>query len=155
MIPATSARFPGSGLARRGLLVALGVVLVAALAVVPWLRERLLGQEVGYRGPLPSVEARRSLREVFGRSLPAGSVGFTQAELALEHFLVTPFAPSVIAAEVNSAQAEGREPTRHWIPVLTDGDIADLRRRAGLEVPAWMDGERSTSYERFLAGRND
>lgn len=137
------------------MLVALGVVLVAAIALVPWLRERLLGQEVGYRGPLPSVEARRALREVFGRTLPAGSVGFTRAELVLEHFLVTPFAPSVIAAEVSSAQAEGREPTRHWIPVLTDGDIADLHRRAGIAAPSWMEGERSEPYERFLAGRND
>ena len=141
-------------LTRRRWLVGLALGVSALVLLVPWLRGRLLRQEVGYRGPLPSVEARRSLREVFGRSLPAGSVGFTQAEVVLQSFLVTPFAPSVIAAEVSSAPAEDREPMRHWIPVLTDGDIADLRRRAGLEVPPWMEGERSESYERFLTGRN-
>jgi hypothetical protein len=121
------------------------------------LRGFLLPQEVGYRGPIPSVAARKALEPLYGRALPAGSVGFHSKELVVKSFLVTPFAPSVIVEDPTLAtQPPDALPRpnsgRFWIPVLTDGDIADLLRRAGLTPPPGIDGEKSSEYERFLAG---
>lgn len=137
----------------------LPLLLACLLALGLWLRSQLLTRRVGYEGPLPSVEARASLNELLGRTLPAGSVGFTSAELLLRSFLVTPLFPAVIAVEpgratqpANALPREGSVGT-FWIPTLTDGDIADLRRRAGLAVPEWMEVSMSAEYTRYMTGR--
>lgn len=86
------------------------------------------GQSVGYQGPLPSSQARQSLSQLWGKTLPAGSVAFTAKEVTLVSFLVGPNAPTVIAEEPGE-HAQPRD-GRHRIPVFTDGDIADLFQRA-------------------------
>lgn len=106
---------------------------------------------VGYRGPIPSVEARQSLNGLIGRSLPAGSVAFAATELQVQSFLVLPNMPAVVvedpAAATTGATAE------FWIPVLQDGDIADLHRRITGTVPAGMAGATSDAYRRMVDGR--
>ena len=114
------------------------------------------GMAVGYQGPIPSVEARQSLRDLWGKTLPAGSVAFTDKELTLVAFLVGPFAPTVIVDEPGG-HATPRD-GRHWVPVLTDGDIDDLYGRAtgrsapGRGLEAGRDMAISEVYPRKMTG---
>jgi len=133
---------------------------LCALAVLAFflLLNRRTFPAVGYQGPLPSIEARQELERLFGRTLPAGSVAFSPNELVVRSFLVTPQAPTVIVEDPSLASGAqdalpSGQPGRYWIPVLTDGDLADLFQRAGLEPSAWMQSETSDEYERFVAGR--
>lgn len=106
---------------------------------------------VGYDGPLPSVAARSSLEALIGRTLPAGSVVFCAHELRVHSFLVTPTMPAVVVDEAH-AHATGAA-ARHWIPVLQDGDIADLHRRITGAAPAGMPTTTSDAYRRMVDGR--
>lgn len=109
------------------------------------------GQSVGYQGPLPSVAARQGLNELWGRKLPAGSVAFTENEVELIAFVVGPNAPTVNAVETT---AEGdAKPKRHWITVLTDGDIADLHKRATGKPSPLGEGALSATYRKQMTGR--
>jgi len=135
-------------------LALLGLLAAGALAALAC-RSRLPGA-VGYAGPLPSVEARKTLTELFGRTLPPGSVGFFPDELVVHSFLVTPHFPALIVDDpvvrppgLQFPDARGR----YWIPVYRDGDIADLRRRAGLPIPLWMEQETSRGYREFVEAR--
>ena len=98
---------------------------------------------------------------LWGKTLPAGSVAFTEKEVTLVSFLVGPNAPAVIAEEPGE-HAQPRD-GRHWIPVFTDGDIADLFLRAtgeragerpvaeaGDETVVW---ELSDGYRRMMTGK--
>lgn len=106
---------------------------------------------VGYRGPLPSVVARQSLTALWGCKLAAGSVAFTTSEVELIAFVVGPHGPTVSGVELGAPA--GTEAKRHWIPVLTDGDIADLHLRATGSVPAGLAGDLSEGYRKLLTGR--
>ncbi len=106
---------------------------------------------VGYQGPLPSRAAQQSLVPLFGRTLPAGSVAFCPHELTLHSFLVMPNMPAVLVDDPGAAAA-GRTP-RYWIPVLQDGDIADLHRRVTGQAPAGLSIVTSDSYRRMMTGR--
>lgn len=104
----------------------------------------------GYQGPIPSPQARETLTALFGRTLPAGSVAFCPHELRVHSFLVTPTAPSVIVADVTATAPPPAG--RYWIPVLQDGDIADLHVRITGSAPAGMDTTTSATYRRFVKG---
>lgn len=104
---------------------------------------------VGYQGPLPSVAARRTLDVLMGCTLPAGSVAFCSNELVVHSFLVTPTMPALVVDDPSAAAgAKGR----YWIPLLQDGDIADLHRRITGAVPAGMPRDTSDAYRRMVAG---
>jgi hypothetical protein len=121
--------------------------LLAALAVA------LGGCEspVGYRGPLPSLEARGTVNALEGAVIPAGSVRFTDHELVVRRFIVLPTYPAVILEET-APPDDTNEPKRFWVPVLTDGDIADLHRLTGREFPLPHSGELSAEYRRYTHG---
>jgi len=106
---------------------------------------------VGYQGPLPSVAARQGLKELWGRQLPAGSVAFTKNEIELVAFVVGPHGPTVNAVETKTKG--DAKPKRHWITVLTDGDIADLHKRVTGKGPAGLVGDLSTTYRKQMTGR--
>lgn len=105
---------------------------------------------VGYTGPLPSVAARQSLSRLYGEVLPAGTVAFCPHELRVHSFLVTPTMPAVILDDPGAAAA-GRTP-RYWLPVLQDGDIADLHVRILGAAPAGMARGTSEAYRRTMTG---
>lgn len=106
---------------------------------------------VGYDGPLPSTAARQSLNGLVGATLPAGSVAFCTHELRVHSFLVLPDMPAVVV-EDPSATGPGSTP-RYWIPVLQDGDIADLHVRIHGTAPAGMPRDTSERYRRMMTGR--
>ena len=122
------------------------------------------GQTVGYEGPLPSSQMRRALPDLWGRSLPAGSVAFCNQELTLVSFLVGPHGPVVIVEEPGAAGDHATTRRReHRIPVLTDGDIGDLYKRVTSEALRLPDASRdsgeqavfelSDAYRRMMTGK--
>jgi len=125
------------------------------IALVAFAALSCCGQRVGYDGPIPSSEARRTLAALWGETLPAGSVAFTDKAVALRSFLVGPHAPTVIVDE-RPVPPGGLPPLSHRVPVFTDGDIGDLHRRATGSVPAQpgtLGGELSDGYRRKMTGR--
>lgn len=104
---------------------------------------------VGYQGPLPSIAARRTLDALTGRTLPAGSVAFCPRELVVHGFLVMPNMPALVVDD--PAAAPGTK-GRYWIPLLQDGDIADLHHRITGAVPAGMPRGTSDAYRRMVDG---
>ena len=119
------------------------------------------GQSSGYRGPLPTSQARQHLTALWGKTLPAGSVAFTSKEVTLLSCVVGPSGPLVMVEEAG----EHKKPSdgRHRIPVLTDGDIEDLFQRAtgegfgeraspraSSEPVVW---ELSDAYRRKMTGK--
>lgn len=134
------------------------VAMCLATAALP-LVDAACGIEVhsGYSGPYPSAAAQEALHGLSGRTLPPGEFGPDGVALDIESFGVVPNAltgkgPVVILRE------SGRAPTPHdpnapqgaggrWIlPVLTDGDAADLVLRATGRLPANFGGATSAAY---------
>jgi hypothetical protein len=106
---------------------------------------------VGYEGPLPSAAARQSLGALNGKTLPAGSIAFCANELRVDSFLVLPNMPALLVDDTTSV---GRPPAgRYWIPVLCDGDVADLHQRIAGSVPSGVAGAPSDAYRKFMTGK--
>lgn len=121
-----------------------------------------LDVRAGYSGPYPSASAQAALHTLTGSTIPAsGALGAEGARLRVVHFGVEPngltgLGPIAILRE------EGREPIAHdpnapqgaagqWIlPVLTDGDAADLVLRATGSAPPNFGGPTSAAYRETL-----
>jgi hypothetical protein len=107
---------------------------------------------VGYQGSLPSIAARRTLADLVGKSFPPGTVAFTAREVRVAGSVVGPNGLTLFVDESGAAEA-GRTPRRHWIPLQTDGDVADLHRRLTGTTPAGLGGDLSSAYRRTMTGR--
>jgi hypothetical protein len=105
---------------------------------------------VGYAGPLPSGAAQVSLNALLDKTLPAGSVAFCAHELRVRGFLVMAPLPALIV-EDQTAAAAGRT-VQFSIPVLQDGDVADLHLRITGVAPAGMPRDLSDAYRRMMTG---
>lgn len=132
----------------RARIVVLSLTLFGLLALV---FSGCSAQTVGYEGPLPSVAARRTLPQLWGKALPAGSVAFSTNAVTPYSFLVGPWGATVLAKEIAAGAAE--DATVHRIPVFTDGDIADLHRRCTGTAPAAFVGELSDRYRIYVGGQ--
>jgi hypothetical protein len=119
----------------------------------------------GYSGPYPSAAAQRALQAIVGRSLPPeslGTLGERGVVLEIESFAVVPNpvtgkGPVMRLCESGRATvppaadpAQGHDGV-WYLPVLTDGDAADLVRRATGSVPLDFGGSTSAAYRAVLA----
>jgi hypothetical protein len=108
-------------------------------------------RNVGYAGPLPTAKARNTLKSIYGRTLPAGSVAFCIDSVSVHSFLVGPHGPRVSVDDMLGTTAPPAG--RYWIPVSRDGDIADLHLRATGAVPAGLAMGTSETCRRFMSGK--
>jgi len=121
-----------------------------------------LDVRAGYSGPYPSAAAQEALHALTGSTIPAaGSLGAEGARLALVSFGVVPNGLTGLGP-VAILREEGRAPAAHdpnapqgadgqWIlPVLTDGDAADLVQRATGSAPPNFGGPTSAAYRETL-----
>lgn len=125
------------------------------------------GVEAGYSGPYPSAAAQRALREIRGRTLAPEVLGSAFAvangvELQIESFGVVPNpvtgkGPVVRLRESHrdvtpmDLGAEQGEDGVWFVPVLTDGDAADLVQRATGTAPVNFGGVTSAEYRNALS----
>lgn len=96
-----------------------------------------------------------------GRTLSGTRVAGRDVELVVSWFAVVPnpvlgqgpvvglAAPGSMASDAGPWRAQG-ERGRWFLPVLTDGDAADLVRRVTGEEPRGFGGERSARYRATL-----
>ncbi len=118
--------------------------------------------EAGYSGPYPSAAAQRALVKLAGSALPLGALGDTADQLVIESFAVVPNpvtgkGPVVrlhrrgqAVTPVSLQAAQGADGV-WYLPVVTDGDAADLVRRATGSPPADFGGPTSAVYRDTLA----
>ncbi len=146
------------------------VVLAALLAVATGISflETACGLEVqaGYSGPYPSSTAQAALHAISGRTLIAGALGPPGIELTVRSFGVVPNPvtgkgpvlvlrePGLVLREPGPAptppDARQGEDGRWFLPVLTDGDAADVVWRATGETPVNFGGPTSALYRETL-----
>lgn len=105
------------------------------------------GQSAGYRGPLPSVEARVDcMTPLRGLTYVDTTGAFGGGPLTVVGFIVG--AQPTITLERPAADAAGK--TRYWVVVLTDGDLADFYQRVtGTRAPEY-EGPLSEDYRLSL-----
>lgn len=97
---------------------------------------------VGYDGPLPSVAARGQLDDLMQRPILRAEGEFAVGTWTIESFGVLP----------NSRTGKGPVALvssghlRDCIPLLTDGDVADLSARVDGSAPDGLAGTMSVEY---------
>lgn len=100
---------------------------------------------VGYDGPIPSDEARQLLEELQGETI-ADAGGLLDADgLELDGFAVIPNPRTGKSPVMRVSRGDRVE----WIPLLTDGDVADLYRRVRGSAPDGIEGEMSEAYRQL------
>lgn len=115
----------------------------------------------GYDGPHPSAAAQNALRALTGRALPPGTLAAEAAPLEIVSFGIVPNpvtgkGPVVRlhppgSALTNPPPGAPQGADGNWyLPVLTDGDAADLVLRATGSVPLNFAGEMSATYRAAL-----
>lgn len=115
----------------------------------------------GYDGPYPSAAAQQALRTLTGRALPQGTLAAEPAPLEIVSFGIVPNpvtgkGPVVRLREpgtplTNSPLGAPNGADGNWyLPVLTDGDAADLVLRATGSAPMNFAGETSATYRAAL-----
>ncbi|MCY2959509.1 MAG: hypothetical protein NTY35_05025 [Planctomycetota bacterium] len=127
------------------------------------LLELACGMDVraGYTGPYPSAAAQQALQTITGKAIVGSALGPPGAELTVQSFGVVPNpltgkGPVVILLEHDRAllphdpNAPQGADGRWYVPVLTDGDAADLVRRATGESPQNFGGATSEAYRKTL-----
>lgn len=116
----------------------------------------------GYSGPLPSAAAQRALHDIEGQVLRGSNIGNKGPGLTVESFAVVPnpvtgLGPIVTLTVPGGAGADldVKLPNgafgRWVVPVLTDGDAADLVLRVTGRKPEGLTGELSAEYKRALS----
>ena len=100
------------------------------------------GAMVGYDGPIPSAEARRLVRELEGEPIAQTDAAFGPGTWIVGPFGVVPNPRTGKSPVVQVHSSEARD----WIPLLSDGDVADLVRRVRGSAPEDHAGELSEAY---------
>jgi hypothetical protein len=100
----------------------------------------------GYDGPLPGIEARRTLGAVEGRTLDVPGGAIAGGEWTVGGFAVLPNA--ITGKSGGVVLRRGAE--QAFLPLLTDEDVADLRRRAAASGAAATAGAVSRPYTEAL-----
>lgn len=141
--------------------LALLTILAAATAIS--FLDSACGLEVraDYSGPYPSPAAQAQLHAMSGRTLLAGALGPAGVELTVRNFGVVPNpvtgkGPVLVLREPGLAPAptppgaqQGQD-GRWFVPVVTDGDAADLVMRATGAAPVNFGGRTSAIYRETL-----
>lgn len=115
----------------------------------------------GYSGPLPSVAARHALHAIEGQILRGTPIGNGGPGLTVESFAVVPnpvtgLGPIVTLTVPGGAGAklDVKMPNgafgRWVLPVVTDGDAADLILRVTGQKPEGFGGALSAEYKAAL-----
>lgn len=97
----------------------------------------------GYDGPIPSREARALLQPLRGATFEDATGVLGGGTWTVEGFAVVPNPRSGKSPVVRLSCGERQD----WVPVLTDGDVADLVRRVLGDAPAEFVGPTSEAYE--------
>lgn len=115
----------------------------------------------GYSGPYPSAAAQQALHAIAGKTIVSDSLGLHGEALVVSAFGVAPN-PVTGKGPVVILRQQGAVPTPHdpnapqgadgrwYLPVLTDGDAADLVWRATGETPHDFGGSTSSVYRATL-----
>ncbi|MBL8862516.1 MAG: hypothetical protein JNK02_10960 [Planctomycetes bacterium] len=121
-----------------------------------------VGAAPSYEGPLPSPTAQSALQGLVGRTLDLGGLAPEGTRLSVRAFGVVPNAVTgkgpVVQLRAPGAEALPHDPNApqgadgRWIlPVVSDGDAADLVLRATGSPPAEFGGPTSAAYRAALA----
>lgn len=139
--------------------------LVAVILAIGWVSSFHAACSVeatpGYSGSYPSAAAQQALHAIAGKTIVSGSLGLPGESLVVSAFGVVPN-PLTGKGPVVILRQPGVEPTpldpnapqgadgRWYLPVLTDGDAADLVWRATGETPRDFGGTTSAVYRATL-----
>jgi hypothetical protein len=111
-------------------------------------------QEVGYAGPLPSIEARRALGALEGMLIGGGSMPISPDPLEVGPFVVGPH--GLMCTLRPPGLGDGPLPPgtpRHAVYFMTDGDVAAFFAIASRPGPAGLAGPTSAEFERSVGRR--
>ncbi len=103
----------------------------------------------GYDGAAPGPAAQRLLKDLRERSVTDPALAPPPGSWKVDSFAVVPN-PVTGKGPVVRLRSGGEE---RWIPVLTDGDAADLWQRVTGQAPAIDSSRLSPEYERAVGLR--
>lgn len=142
-------------------LLAIAALLVAGTGISFLDAACELEVDASYSGPYPSPAAQEALHAISGRTLIPGTLGPPGMPLQVRNFTVAPnpatgMGPVVVLRDPKLPPSQGNPNApqgtdgRWFVPVLTDGDAADLVLRATGEAPVNFGGPMSSIYRATL-----
>jgi hypothetical protein len=100
----------------------------------------------GYNGPVPGAKGQFALSELAGKTLVDTTGAFGGGEWTVGPFGVVPNPLSEKGPVVRLT----RGADERWVPIETDGDVADLVLRVTGERSAFVDGKTSVAYRNVM-----